>query len=169
MKRNLPRLTSLVLAAAVFAAPAAGADTTEATGLPLPRFVSLRANKANLRIGPGVQYPVEWVYQRAGVPLEVIAEHKNWRKIRDWEGAQGWLHQSMLSSKRAMIVQGTQRALRQQPADRSPAAAEVDPGVVGVVLECRTAEPWCRVEVEGHTGWLRRDEFWGVYDDEVVE
>jgi SH3-like domain-containing protein len=138
---RLPRLAAALLAA-LLAAGTAAAEANEATGLPLPRFVSLRANKANLRIGPGVQYPVEWVYQRSGVPLEVIAEHKNWRKIRDWEGAQGWLHQSMLSSKRAMIIQGTQRVLRQEPGERAAAVAEVDPGVVGAVLECKPNAGW---------------------------
>lgn len=69
-------------------------------GLPLPRFASLRADKTNMRTGSGVRYPIDWVYQRPGLPVEIIAEYGNWRKVRDWLGAQGWAHQSMPSGKR---------------------------------------------------------------------
>ncbi|MDP6882831.1 MAG: SH3 domain-containing protein, partial [Rhodospirillales bacterium] len=82
-----------VLAGTGWAAP-------EGTGLPLPRFVNLRANEANMRTGPGVQYPVEWVFVRPDLPLEVIAEYRTWRKVRDWQGTQGWMHQSMLDSRK---------------------------------------------------------------------
>ena len=74
------------------------------SGLPLPRFVSLRADEVNMRTGPGVQYPVEWVYKRQGLPAEIIAEFGTWRKVRDWQGTQGWIHQSMLSGKRNFII-----------------------------------------------------------------
>ena len=84
----------------------------EGSGLPLPRFVSLRADQVNLRTGPGVQYPVEWVYQRKDLPVEIITEYRTWRKIRDWQSTQGWVHQSMLSGKRSIIVTGKRRSMR---------------------------------------------------------
>ncbi|HEC14175.1 MAG TPA: hypothetical protein ENI72_00310, partial [Rhodospirillales bacterium] len=79
------------------------------SGLPLPRFVSLRVNEVNMRTGPGVQYPIEWVYSRQYLPMEVIAEYSTWRKVRDWQGGQGWVHQSMLGGRRSFIVTGTTR------------------------------------------------------------
>ncbi len=84
------------------------------TGLPLPRFVSLRAREVNLRIGPGVQYPVDWVYLRQNLPVEIVAEYGTWRKIRDWQGTQGWVHQSMVSGTRTFIVTGQERTIRRK-------------------------------------------------------
>ena len=85
---------------------------TNGSGLPLPRFVSLRAAEVNMRTGPGVQYPVEWVYRRQALPMEVIAEYGTWRKVRDWQGTQGWVHQSMLGGRRTLIVTGKVRTVR---------------------------------------------------------
>ncbi len=82
----------------------ANAQTQKSTGLPLPRYVSLRAEEVNMRTGPGVRYPVDWVYKRRNLPVEIIAEFGTWRKIRDVEGAQGWIHQSMLSNRRTFSV-----------------------------------------------------------------
>lgn len=141
----------------------------EGSGLPLPRFVSLRANEANLRAGPGVQYPVEWVYYRSELPVEVIAEYYTWRKVRDWQGSQGWVHQSILSSNRTLIVTGGLRTIRRKADTQSPAVARAEPNVVGRLLECPDGLTWCEVEIEGHKGWLRRVEFWGVYPGEVVK
>ena len=148
------------------AAPSGGAAAAE-SGLPIPRFVTLRSDKVNVRAGPGAQYPVEWVFERRGMPVEVIAEHDNYRKVRDVEGTVGWVHQNLLSSRRGVIVSGAIRALRREPSDGSPALARLEPDVIGRLLECRDA--WCRVEVNGYRGWLKRTEFWGVYPDEKVE
>ena len=109
------------------------------SGLPLPRFVSLRAGEVNLRTGPGVQYPVEWVYRKSGLPLEVIAEYKAWRKVRDWQGSQGWVHQTMLSSKRSFIVTGISRDLRAKPSQKSALVAQVQSNVSGSLLACPSA------------------------------
>ena len=148
--------------------PSAAAAAPEGTGLPLPRFVSLRAAEANLRTGPGVQYPVEWVYNRAQLPLEVIAEYHTWRKVRDSQGTQGWMHQSMLDGRRTAVVMGALRTLRQKPDAEAAAVARVEPGVVGRVLECPDGSGWCRLDVDGFQGWMRRAELWGVYRTEVV-
>lgn len=164
-------IAALVMAAA-FApgpAPAQPPAADGAQGLPLPRFASLRANEVNMRSGPGVQYPVEWIYQRQNLPVEIIAEHQAWRKIRDWQGAQGWVHQSMIAAKRSMIVVGEVRTLRRKPDPASPAVARAEAGVIGRLHACPDAIDWCRVEAGGHEGWLRRDEFWGVQRGEVLE
>lgn len=155
-------LLLLPVVASVLAAP-------EGTGLPLPRFVSLRAEKARLRTGPGVQYPEEWVYLRKELPLEIIAEHHTWRKVRDWQGTQGWLHQSLVSGKRTLIIIGATRTLRSKPDSASRAVAKAEAGVVGTLLGCPAHGIWCQAEIDGFKGWLRKVEFWGVYPDEVVE
>ena len=142
---------------------------TNASGLPLPRYVSLRATKVNMRTGPGVQYPVEWEYRRQFLPIEIIAEYGTWRKVRDWQGAQGWVHQNMLSGRRTFIVTEKVRTVRRDPSTKSPGVAGLEPGVIGRVQFCPTNSTWCRVDVDGHYGWLRRVEFWGVYRHETLE
>ena len=159
------------LALAGSAAPAQEADpkpdAVVRSGLPVPRFVSLRSGEVNLRTGPGVRYPVEWVFVRAGMPVEITAEFDTWRRIRDWEGAQGWVHQSMLSGRRTMVVQGDLRTLRREPSGAAEAVAQVEAGVIGRVHKCEGA--WCLVEAGGYKGWLERDAFWGVYPKEEVQ
>ncbi len=139
------------------------------SGLPLPRFVSLRADEVNMRTGPGVQYPVEWVYKRQGLPAEIIAEYGTWRKIRDWQGTQGWVHQSMLSGRRNLIIIGAERTLRESADSNSAAKARAEVGVVGQIIDCEGPSSWCRVEIDGHSGWLRRVDFWGVYRGEELK
>jgi SH3-like domain-containing protein len=137
------------------------------TNLPIPRFVSLRSNEVNLRTGPGTTYPVEWVYVRRGLPVEVIAEFDVWRRIRDWQNTIGWVHQSMLDGKRTALIVGGDRSLLREPADPAPLVARVAPGVIARLLECD--DLWCRIEAQGYRGWLKRDEFWGSYPKEPIE
>ncbi len=157
---------SLIWAAAT---PGLQAASHKGTGLPLPRFVSLRAQEVNLRTGPGVQYPVDWVYHRQHLPLEIIAEYGTWRKVRDWQGTQGWVHQSMVAAKRTFIVTGDTRAIRRKNDSKSAVVARIEAGVIGKLLACPDADGWCRVEAASFEGWLRRVEFWGVYKNEVME
>ena len=150
-------------------APGSGRSGAETSGLPLPRFASLRAGEVNVRTGPGVQYPVDWVFQRQGLPVEVIAEYRTWRKIRDWQGTQGWVHQSLLAGKRTVIVIGGTRALHAKPEPDAKAVAQLEAGVVASLVSCPEGSAWCRVEIDGFDGWLRRVDFWGVLKDEVTE
>ncbi len=122
-----------------------------------------------MRAGPGVQYPVEWVYRRQGLPAEIIAEYGTWRKVRDWQGTQGWIHQSMLSGKRNFVVIGAERTIRNSPDSQSAPKAKVEPGVIGQFLECEGSSSWCKVEVSGLNGWLRRVDVWGVYRGEELK
>jgi SH3-like domain-containing protein len=155
-------------------APAASSPDSESvpgmappTGLPVPRFVSLRSAEVNVRTGPGTRYPVEWVFVKRDIPVEITAEFDTWRRIRDWEGTEGWVHQSMLSGKRAMVVTGEVRTLRRAAGDTGSALARVEPGVAGRLLRCEAS--WCEVNVGGYKGWLQRSEFWGAYPNETVE
>lgn len=147
----------------VLPAPLAAVETE----LPLPRFVSLRASEANIRTGPGVRYPVEWVYRRRAMPLEITAEFENWRKVRDWEGTEGWMHKSMLSGRRTLLVTGAVRAIRRAADEDAPIVARAEPGIIGALLNC--AGKWCRIDVQGHKGWLRHGGFWGAYPGEAVD
>ena len=134
------------------------------TGLPLPRFVSFRAPKVNLRTGPGTRYPIDWVYTRQELPVEIIDEFDNWRRIRDWQGTVGWVHQSMLQARRSALVTGERRLLRAEPLGEAAGIAWLEVGVIARLERCD--ETWCQVEVGKFTGWLRRDEFYGAYADE---
>ena len=133
--------------------------------LPLPRFVALRAAEVNLRSGPGMGYPIEWVFTRKGLPVEVFDEFETWRRIRDWQGSAGWVHQSMLSGQRGAMVVGADRLLRRAPEPGSPAIAEIQVQVVGRLHNCR--DGWCLIEAKGYEGWLRQGEIYGAYPGET--
>jgi SH3-like domain-containing protein len=143
------------------------AAAPESDGLPLPRFVSLRSDEVNLRTGPGTQYPVSWIYRRQMLPIEIIAEYRNWRKIRDWQGDEGWVHKNMLSGQRSIIVVGPPRSLLGEPAPSSPVTVRAEAGVIGHLLACPEG-PYCRVQIASHEGWMDRAAFWGTYPGEIV-
>ena len=134
------------------------------TGLPIPRFVSLRKELVNLRRGPGMRYPIDWVYQRRDLPVEVIDEFEIWRQVRDHDGTTGWVHQGLIKGERHLLVVGQDRVLRRDPSDETRALAMLEPGVLARLIGCQ--EDWCRVEVQGLDGWLRRGEVFGIYPDE---
>jgi len=140
----------------------ASADTSATA----QHYVTLRANEVNLRAGPGEQFPIQWVYRRKGLPVEVIGKSDVWRKIRDWQGTEGWVHQRMLIEVRTVIVRGTVRPLHSDPDPASAIVARAEPGVIAKLLECRGA--WCRVETSEVRGWLGRSEVWGVDPNEDV-
>lgn len=157
------------------ASAAAPAGTTlGASGLPVPRFVSLKPARVNLRVGPGRQYAVSWLFLKAGLPVEIIQEYDNWRRIRDADGTEGWVYQSLLSGKRTAAAapwlkndQGAMITMRRDPNETSGVAAEVEPGVIGTVSECNGE--WCRLEMRSAKGWFRQSELWGVYPGEVFD
>ena len=166
IRRFLCGVTFLVLAGAPLAAAAQSAVGTE-TQLPLPRFVTLRSNEINLRAGPGVNYPIEWIYHRRGMPVEVVAEFESWRRVRDWQGTVGWVHQSMLDGRRGALITGGERILRRDPAATAAGVARLEPGVIARLKSC--TDEWCLLESGSYDGWLKRDEFWGAYPGESFE
>ncbi len=133
----------------------------------LPRFASVRAGEVNVRTGPGVRYPVEWVFVYRNMPVEIVAEFDTWRKVRDWDGTEGWIHRSMLSGSRTMIVVGGTRPIRRNAEASSDVVAQVEERVIGRLLDCMAG--WCRVEVSGMRGWMSRNHIWGGYSKEKVE
>ena len=168
----LASLASFSVSAPVGVAHAQGAAVGP-SGLPLPRFVSLKSNRVNLRIGPGLNYPVEWLYLKSGVPMEIIQEYDNWRRVRDAEGAEGWINQSLLSGRRTAVAAPWQRdeetelLLRAEPDTTSRIVAKLEPGVIGTIKACNGQ--WCEMEFSGHRGWLSQTQIWGAYPGETYK
>ena len=125
------------------------ATQRKGSGLPIPRFASLRSDEVNVRTGPGARYPVDWVFKRKAMPVEIVAEYENWRKIRDWQGASGWVHQSLLTGKRSFIIPAKAASLHKTPATSAEVVAKLEPEVMGEIRSC--AGDWCRVKVSGVT------------------
>jgi SH3-like domain-containing protein len=140
------------------------------SGFPVPRFVSLKAEKVNVRRGPSSDHPVAWVFQRKGLPVEIVAEFENWRRVRDSEGEEGWILQSMLAGKRTAVVapwrdqQMTQ--LYSAPNNASPVQARLTAGVMGDVANCDGK--WCEISAGGYEGYVQQEMLWGVYPGETV-
>lgn len=141
------------------------------TGLPLPRFVSLKATKINVRKGPSKDHAIDWVFTRKGLPVEVISEFDRWRRIRDQDGDVGWVYHSLIDGRRTAIVQGVRGAdltpLYDSPNTSAEVVAMAEPGVIGALIACQ--EVWCRVSASGHTGWIERREIWGAYAEEIFD
>lgn len=158
-------------ASAVQPPPASPGTTLGKSGLPIPRFVSLKAGRVNVRVGPGENYKVAWVFTRAAHPVEVIAEFDTWRRVRDSDGEIGWVFQSLLSSRRTAVVTpwSTQepRAIRASAAADAPVTAYLQPGVTAAVERCR--DGWCDLSGAGFSGWISQDQLWGVYPDEEID
>lgn len=157
------------LPAAAFAQDTAAA--VRGSGLPLPRFVSLKSNKVNARVGPGEKYDVAFVYLRAGLPIEITQEFDNWRKIRDSEGSESWVFHSLLSGRRTAIVSPWEKdgeiPARAEADDTARIVAYLKPGVVAEVTECDGT--WCHLSDKRFEGWVGQDKLWGVYPSETVE
>jgi len=155
------------------AGPVLGADTPvsaqrKGSGLPIPRFASLRSDEVNVRTGPGTRYPVDWVFKRKMMPVEIVAEYENLRKIRDWQGASGWVYQGLLTGKRSFIIPTRVANLHKTPATQAEVVAKLEPEVMGEIRSCQG--DWCRVKVNnaGVTGWIARTDLWGVYRSEPI-
>mgnify|MGYP005853969197 CR=1 FL=1 len=151
-------------AAALVAAPAAAQEATRRgpeTNLPLPRFVSLNVERANIRRGPGVSHRIDWVFLRRGEPLEVTAEHGHWRRVRDADAAEGWVHHSMLRPTRtAVVIADPEALMRRDPRDDAALVARLETGVTGRLDRC--VRDWCRMEAGGFRGWVAKPGLWGV-------
>jgi SH3-like domain-containing protein len=176
--RDVRRLTAGILAgtiaiAGIGSASAAGEPGTGPSGLPVPRFVSLKADKVNMHVGPAKTYDVSWVYTRAGLPVEITAEFENWRRIRDGDGdgAEGWVYHSLLSGRRTGIVKPKAKeelvAIREKADGSAGVVAQLQGGVLGTVKKCTGT--WCRIAGDGFDGWVEQERLWGVYPNEKIE
>lgn len=144
-------------------APAVGPETN----LPLPRYVSLKANRANVRRGPSLTHRIDWVFQRRDMPLQVIAEYGHWRRVIDREGQGGWVHFAMLSGVRTVIVDEDRLALRAKPEDTAAERAELEQNVIARLGECDAN--WCELTAGGYSGWAHKSVLWGVDTDPAAK
>jgi SH3-like domain-containing protein len=139
------------------------------TGLPLPRYASLKTDEINMRTGPGVRFPVLWTYKRRELPVRIEREFDVWRLVEDMDGIKGWVNGATLTGRRTFVVTGSDaRTLRAEASDDSAAVALLKPGVVGRVKSCDAASAWCQVQAGGYRGFLQRSLFWGTDAGEAV-
>jgi len=169
--RRTVYLGAIVLAVLASVVPGATQGAGPASGLPVPRFVSLKADKVNVRAGPSREQRVTWVFTRVGLPVEITAESENWRRIRDAEGSEGWVYHALLSGRRTVLVAPWSKegsfALRERADAQAPLAARLQRGVLGTVRNCNGK--WCRIFGEGFDGYIEQERLWGVYPNESVE
>ena len=184
-KHSLSLFTASLVASCLMTAPLAALVTATApstaaaaadhgkSGLPLPRFVSLKASRVNMRVGPGREYSVDWMFTKRGLPLEIIQEYDNWRKVRDADGDEGWILQSLLTGKRTAIVSPWLRdesgrvPLKSAPETGATVVAVMEAGVLADVETCN--QGWCEVKAGGMKGYAEQVKLWGVYPDEAVK
>jgi SH3-like domain-containing protein len=164
-------LAAGLLGASVTSGFSAKDSTLTASGLPVPRYVSLKSDHVNVRAGPTKDNDVAWVYTRSGLPVEITAEFENWRRVRDSEGAEGWVYHSLLSGRRTAVVTMKSKddlaPLYEGADETSAVAARLQAGVVAQVKKCTSG--WCRIAGNGFDGWIQQERLWGVYSDERVE
>ncbi|NUS71375.1 MAG: SH3 domain-containing protein [Ensifer adhaerens] len=168
-------LIAACLGAGIMTSAAYAQAAKGASGLPLPRFVSLKSKSVNLRIGPSVDYAVAFRYMKPGVPVEIIQEYDNWRRIRDADGTEGWVNQALLSGDRTAVAAPWMRGkgegvfvnMRRDAQGNSPIVARMEPGVIVKVGECNG--DWCHAEAQGVEGWIAQGEIWGAYPGEAFK
>ncbi|TPL75278.1 aspartyl-trna synthetase [Mesorhizobium sp. B2-3-13] len=159
----------ILIAASLAGSATATGLRSKANLLVLPRFATLRASSANLRVGPGMGYQVEWVLMRPGMPLEIYQQYDNWRRVRDWDGTSGWIHGALLSGRRAAVVAPWAKdnvALRDKPSTGSSVVAWLQPCVRVELTRCDGQ--WCAVGLGPKSGFIRQTSMWGVYPGEVL-
>jgi SH3-like domain-containing protein len=167
LRKKALRLNLPALFVALFAAATAAADAQTIPTDKLPRFVSLRSDEVNLRVGPGENYPIEWIFKRRDMPVEIIEQFQNWRRVQDWQGDEGWVLDRMVTAKRQVVIAGMTRGLHKAPDAASPLVARAEPGVIAKLIDLQG--PWCRIQAGAFRGWVRRDEVWGVLPDESLQ
>jgi len=173
MRRVVFALALVAAAGAVSAAQAQDVQAGPVSGLPVPRYVSLKSDRVNLREGPSKEHRTRWVYQRAGLPVEIVAEFETWRRVRDADGSEGWVLHSLLSGRRTALVAPWSKVkdesftLHKTADEGSAVVARLQPSVIANVTSC--ANSWCRVSIGTTEGYLRQDRLWGVYPNEKID
>jgi SH3-like domain-containing protein len=151
--------------------PTHAGNEAETSGLPVPRFVSIKADRVNVRGGPDKDHDVSFIFTRVGWPVEITAEFEDWRRIRDSDGSEGWVYHSLLSGKRTAAIQMKDKTalalLHEAPAANSPVMAKLEEGVLGTVEACNGM--WCHLVGKNFDGWVEQDDLWGVYPNEKIE
>lgn len=153
----------------------------QVTGLSIPRFVSLKSSESNLRKGPNVKYPIVWTFHQKGYPMEVIAEFENWRKLKDIDGEEGWVHTNLVTGIRNVMISNNkyqtpnedyearnrELVLFRYPDEASYPMLRLELGVIAALKSCNIE--WCKIKVSDTSGWVRKENLWGIYQQEIIE
>jgi SH3-like domain-containing protein len=171
MQRGLSLLLAAIFLAALPPEMLFAQSPGSVSGLPVPRFVSLRSDKVHVRVGPAIDHDIRWTFARAGLPVEIVAESDNWRRIRDAEGAEGWVHHALLSSRRTALIAPSSKEkffpVYEAADAASRVSAQLQPGVLASVRSCRSG--WCRISGERFDGYIEQTRLFGVYPNETIE
>ena len=158
-------LISGLLACLLSTAPVFASEKGQVTNLPIPRYVSLKADEGNVRRGPSLSHRIDWVFTRRNMPLQVTGEYGHWRRVEDRDGQGGWVHYSLLSGVRHVIVDADLAPLRLKPNIEATVAAYAEAGVVARLEDC--TQDWCKISAGGNKGWVEKRALWGVAADEI--
>ncbi len=164
-------LAATLIAIPILAGPALATETEaiigKVTNRPLPRFVSMKATEGNVRRGPSLTHRIDWVYTRRNMPLRITAEHGHWRRVEDRDGIGGWVHYSLLSGARTVLIEKDMLELMARPDPAAPVMARLELGVVARIAKC---EPeWCLLKSDGYKGWAPKSRLWGVEPTEIID
>ena len=165
------KITLLLIFASVLIIPLYGftqePQKGQVTNLPIPRYVSLKVKEANARRGPSLSHKIDWIYKRQNMPLEIYAEYENWRRVRDFEGLGGWVHYTLLSGIRYVLVKNELLEMRLLPSIDAQVIAKVPQHNIATLDKCN--KDWCRIIDDGYKGWVPKNGIWGVYENELKE
>ena len=167
----LPKIILLFAFALIIFVPFQGfsneSQRGQVTNLPIPRYVSLKAKEANARRGPSLSHKIDWIYKRENIPLEIYAEYENWRRVRDFEGLGGWIHYTLLSGIRYVLVKDELLEMRLLPSSDAQVIARVPQHNIATLDKCNL--DWCRIVDDGYKGWVLKSGIWGVYKHEITD
>ncbi len=165
------KITLLLIFASVLIIPLFGftqePQKGQVTNLPIPRYVSLKVKEANARRGPSLSHKIDWIYKRQNMPLEIYAEYENWRRVRDFEGLGGWVHYTLLSGIRYVLIKNDLLEMRLLPSIDAQVIAKVPQHNIATLDKCN--KDWCRIIDDGYKGWVPKNGIWGVYENELKD
>ena len=165
------KITLLLIFASVLIIPLFGftqePQKGQVTNLPIPRYVSLKVKEANARRGPSLSHKIDWIYKRQNMPLEIYAEYENWRRVRDFEGLGGWVHYTLLSGTRYVLVKNELLEMRLLPSIDAQVVAKIPQRNIATLDKCNKG--WCRIIDDGYKGWVPKNGIWGVYENELKD
>ena len=165
------KITLLLIFASVLIIPLFGftqePQKGQVTNLPIPRYVSLKVKEANARRGPSLSHKIDWIYKRQNMPLEIYGEYENWRRVRDFEGLGGWIHYTLLSGIRYVLVKNELLEMRLLPSIDAQVIAKVPQHNIATLDKCN--KDWCRIIDDGYKGWVPKNGIWGVYENELKD
>ena len=169
--KNIKKIYWTIIIVIAVANGAGAQDIGEVTKLPIPRFVSLKANAVNLRAGPGTEYPIKWLYKKKNMPVEIIEEFERWRRVRTVDGeTTGWVLHSLLSAKRTGFITPWQKNKnnlhigRKYPNLNAKPQAKMQTGIMVEIIECE--KNWCRIKTQNIKSWIQQEKIWGTYPNE---